>query len=405
MKNSGIFLMLLYISINCIGQIHFEEGYFIDTKNQKTACYIKNLDRRKNPSEFQYKLAEDGLTKEANIKEIKEFGILNSAKYIRADVDIDTSFSMLNNLSLTMSPLWKHKQLFLKVLVEGKASLYYYYNGDYERFFYSINDTLVNQLVFKEYLYKNGFIAENNSFHQQLLNDINCSNTTINSIKHVDYNTRALTKYFVQYNSCVDSTYKITENVHTKGELNFGISAGFDYSALSISQSGSYGSTTFDPELSYRFGMEMEYILPFHRHKWGIAIEPVYQSYRSQKQSGAYYATVDYRAINFSGGIKHYFYLNTNDTKFYINFILNSIFCYDYDSKIEFTSYYNYYPETSYLEIGHRPNFAIGAGFSYKRFYTEIRYCSNHEFISKYLFWASQYEKVSFIIRYKLIRI
>lgn len=176
--------MLLTVSVSGFGQINFEKGYFKDNEGEKTECFIKDNDWLKNPTAFKYKLSENGKIKDAGIDDVKEFSVPGSFKYIRVDVDMDTSSSDINKLSSYRTPLWKHEQLFLKVLVEGKASLFYYYDGEFERFFYSVNDTSIKQLVYKEFLNANGQVVPNNSFIQQLFNHVNCSVKNINAIEN-----------------------------------------------------------------------------------------------------------------------------------------------------------------------------------------------------------------------------
>lgn len=125
------------ISINCFSQISFEKGYYIDNSNQKTNCLIKNIDQKNTPTEFEFKLFEDSESKKTTIESIKEFGIDNISKYIRSTVNIDRSSESLKNLSKYKKPIFKKEELFLKVLVSGKATLYQYVDGNLKRYFYN----------------------------------------------------------------------------------------------------------------------------------------------------------------------------------------------------------------------------------------------------------------------------
>lgn len=402
MSKIKLILLLVNVSISCLGQINFEKGYFVNNKGELIECLIKNNEWLRNPKEFRYKLSENGEINCGDIKDVKEFAIFNSAKYVRANVDIDTSCSMLNKLSTTGSPLWKRKQLFLKVLIEGKASLYYYNEENFERFFYSCNDSIIKQLVYKEYFYNNDHTAFNNSFRQQLLSDVNCSQTTVNSVKYINYNQRELEKYFHRYNSCIDTSYKVVAKKQAKSELNIGISAGLDYSSLSISNSISNYNTDFGNELNYRFGLEFEYILPFNKRKWRVAIESGYQSYKSQTQNTRGYFTVDYTLIDLSLGIKHYFFLN-DKAKFFVDCYFNSLVSKTYNSKVGIKVLYS---AMSYLNVKRSGyNFSVGGGFEYNRINAELRYFSKKDLLSDYLTWDSNYSRLSLIIGYKIITI
>ena len=163
-------LILAFLSITILrsySQIKFENGYFINDTNQKVECLIKNIDWRNNPIEFEYMLSQNAIIQKASIKTVKEFGINGVTKYIRTTVNIDRSSDDLKNMSSERNPIFQEEQLFLKVLVEGKASLLLYENGNLTRFFFKTNDSITSQLVYKQYLAENR-ISQNNYFRQQL---------------------------------------------------------------------------------------------------------------------------------------------------------------------------------------------------------------------------------------------
>ena len=411
MKNGKVLLFLvLNFSGYVFGQIKFEKGYFIDNENQKTECYIQNKDALKNPSEFKYMLTPNGEVKSANIKEVREFCIQNSDKFIRVEVDIDTSSSSLNDLSEFRNPLWRHKQLFLKVLIEGEATLYYYNDKRIERFFYSTNDKAIKQLIYKEYYFDNdnpAFNAEtvkigyNNTFRQQLLNDVSCKNTTINSISGLEYNKKELEKYFDYYNSCVDSTYKVNDKKQSPGEINLKVLTGFDYTGLILFYDQQ--TANFNHKINYILGIEGEYILPINKNKWGIAGELAYQSYQGQTESTSHIYRINYKSIDLSLGIKYYLLLN-DYTKVYFDSYVNSVLNYAPGAEVNYKFIYIYEDELRKKDFKINPNFAFGAGFSYKRISAELRYYANQELLNNYGTWSTEYKKISVIIGYKLIK-
>lgn len=57
MRKQILVLALITISqFDSYAQIIFENGYFINELNQKVECFIKNIEWRNNPTEFEYKL-------------------------------------------------------------------------------------------------------------------------------------------------------------------------------------------------------------------------------------------------------------------------------------------------------------------------------------------------------------
>lgn len=399
-----ILTILIIVSISCYGQNNYKKGYFIDNENIRTDCFIKNSDWLKNPLLFKYKLSEDGEILEGDIKNVKEFSIPNYFKFIRADVNIDISPSGLKNISADKNPIWQNKQLFLKVLVEGEATLYSY-NGSKidERFFYSCKDSVINQLIFKEYIYDIDRTAFNDTFRLQLKNNVHCSFASDIAIANMFYIKNDLIKYFIDYNTCIDSTYKVPERKHSKGEFNLALSAGLAYSSLSISNDvRTYVNTDFDKKFINSFSLELEYILPFNNGKWGVELSPAYQSYHSEKQDDFKHTIIDFESIDLALGIKHYLFLN-DKAKFFVDCYINSLLNYRIDSKIGYKV--NTTNDFSYLNMTevYNTNFIFGAGFEYKNFFVELRYYTPQNLISRYASWNSRYEKISFNIGYKIL--
>jgi hypothetical protein len=164
MKKQLFTLILILIScINAYSQIIFQEGYFINESNRKIDCLIKDVDWKYNPTEFEYKLLPSNEVQTASIGTVKEFGIKNSSKYIRAKVKIDQSSNLINELSHERDPDFKEELLFLKVLIEGQVFLFQHVRNSSVRFFYKKNDSEISQLIHKEYFINNK-ISENNSF-------------------------------------------------------------------------------------------------------------------------------------------------------------------------------------------------------------------------------------------------
>ena len=141
-----IYLLFLFIGINCFSQINFDKGYFIENSGTKIECLIRNIDWLNNPIEFEYKESENSEQKTITIKDVQEFGIYDNSKYIKANLNIDLSSNNLDDLSDNKEIIFEEKELFLKVLIEGEASLYEYVDGKIVKFFFKNNNTEIEQL-------------------------------------------------------------------------------------------------------------------------------------------------------------------------------------------------------------------------------------------------------------------
>jgi len=187
MKKRILIVLLTTLSFNSYSQIEFEKGYLIDNSGKRTDCFIQNMDWKNNPDKFEYKLTGNSELKIGTIKTIKEFTISNTLKYKRFLVEIDKSSSQINKLTNSKKPEFKEETLFLKSLLEGKANLYFYEGNNLTRYFYSVDNSDVKQLIYKSYRTSDNKVEKNNSYKQQLWVDLNCKDIVLNDAKNTDY--------------------------------------------------------------------------------------------------------------------------------------------------------------------------------------------------------------------------
>lgn len=397
---NSLFFLITTISL---GQIKFERGYFIDNKNIKKECLIKNVQWKYNPTNIEYKLNETGQIYKGSISQIKEFSINNTSKYIRATVNIDQSNEFADYLSKNRNPEFKEATVYLKVLLDGDANLYLYDARSLRRFFYNTSSKKnIEQLVYKSYLGKNNVdILKNNHFKNQLWNDVKCPSFDIVKVEKLDYYKKELIKYFKEYNSCSNSDYEIIgekKNISRK-VFNFRFRLGLNASSLKIHRDPNADAvhnrdTDFGKQNNLRLGTELEFILPFNNNKWSITIEPTYQYFNAEGETSRETVSVDYKSVELPISIRHYFYLN-NDSKLFLNAGL--IADMPIGSIIDFDSGFN--DLSPHMNI----NFAFGAGYSIKdKYQFELRIHTLREFLLSDLSWQSDYNTASIIFGYTL---
>jgi hypothetical protein len=405
MKKQIVFLLTTIVSLNCYSQISFEKGHFIDNNNQKTNCLIKNIDWANNPTEFEYKLSENNEPKKLTIKLVKEFGIDNTSKYIKSIVKLDISKNNINNLSNQKNPIFKEEELFLKVLIEGKSNLYEYVNGNLKRYFYTKEDSIIEQLIFKRYETNELNIAKNNRFRQQLWVNLKCPNFKMSEIQNLNYNKNDLVKIFTEYNECHNSNIKNFERKEKRDLFNLSFRPRLNKSSLSLNNAGTDFTISGIENTGFGFGIEVEFILPVNKNKWAIAIEPTYQSFKSEKSAnannvsgGILITEVDYNSIEIPVSLRHYFFLNNNSKIF-----VNVSFVFDLSSKSSIEIKRSDNSTFNSLEIKTRNNLAFGIGYKLNDKYGfEMRYQTGRELLSDYIFWNSNYNTLSIILGYSL---
>jgi len=396
MKSKTNLLIFFFLPVSCFSQIKFEKGYLIDLDNKRTECLIENHDWKNNPNDFEYKLSENDVAKKVTVSSVKEFGINSQSRYVAADVKIDRTGENLEEITTDRNPVWLKERLFLNVLIESKISLLYYADGNLRRYFYQKDDT-VKQLIYKKYLMESGDSKVNDAFHQQLRADVQCGNMPNAELKRVDYTKSDLMKYFKNYNECSGAeTKEFTEFIKNRRKSLFHVklTPGINYTSLSVSFSDNkpYSSwdVDFGKQLDFRMGMELEWILPYNRNKWGIVWEPGYQTF-SSTIVGTTTSTAKVNTFELPLGLRYYFFLSDKSRIFINGFY---VFTLPGESSVRLQKY-DY-------EVTCPAMFAIGAGYDFRRFSGEIRYYTNGDILNDYMYWTAPYERLSFILGYRM---
>ena len=393
------------ITIKSYSQIIFENGYFINETGQKTECLIRNVDWFNNPIDFEYKMAQDAPVQKATIQDVKEFGITGVSKYIRALVNIDRSSNELKLLDYNRNPVFHEELLFLKVLVEGKASLFLYKDGDITKFFYKTTDSEIMQLVYKCYLFDD-IVATNNYFRQQLFVDLKCKSISLNDVDDIKYVRGDLVRVFLKYNECENSGFINYESVQKKDLFNLSVRPGINYSRLALSNSlDDFWDFDFGGKFCFRFGVETEFILPVNKNKWSIIIEPTYQNFRLKKEietitvtGGGFISKINYQSVEVPIGIRHSFFFN-EDSKVFAN--ISYLFDISFKSYVEYSRTDNYV--LKHMDIKPERNIVLGIGYEYKsRYSIEMRYQTGRQLLHNRKSWDANYKTLSLILGYSL---
>lgn len=393
-----------------ISQITFEKGYLIKNSGERIECLIKNEDWKDNPTRFTYKLSQNSEAIETSLSKVSEFGIYESSKFKRFNIDIDRSSPDLNEVSAERMAKFKNEMLFLRVLIEGASNLFSYEDSNLKRYFYNIGQNKVEQLVYKLYKNEEGKIGYNKRYRQQLSNSMVNDCVSINQIKNINYYRKDLLNLFLKYNNC-NSDFKTSyqEKKQKYDAFNLSIRPGINSSSLSINSPIAGRDAEFDNELSLRFGVEVEYVFPFNKNKWSIITEPTFQSYKSETERDAFSDPslpldrtfiANYKSIELPVGLRHSFFLSKT-TKLFINAVYIIDFELDSDIQIGITRDFDMTMVSH--PINTRSNFAFGAGTKYNKFSAEFRYSFGRKVFSNSVFWNSSYNTASLIFGYSLL--
>lgn len=404
MKLKLLFTTILLSTITAISQTNFEPGYIIQTDGTKVDCLIKNEDWKGSPTTFTYKLEESGETKLGSTDDVSAFGSSQSFKYIKATVEVDQSSDNVNNLSDVRTPIMKEETLFLKTLVEGKASLYYTQKESISRYFYSLDNGDIEQLVNKRFFVTPTSIGKNERFKQQLATNLSCSSLSENNFEGLQYKTKSLVNIITKYNNCENSEIIVFNKNKQKGKFNLSIRPGVTFSSFSLQRFGE-DEIGFDTNTGIRIGLEAEYILPFNNGKWSIFIEPTYRNYKTEKNvlyremitfDKYTLISVEYNSIELPVGGRHYMFLNQDAAIFVNAAVIMDITT--LDSSIASTNTQRYT-----LNVSADAAVAFGLGFRFKNKYSvEARYHSPRQLLN-YENFNSAYNSFAIIAGYNFL--
>ncbi len=395
MKKISLLVVLTSILLNVSAQIDFEKGYYINNNDERVECWIKNVDWKNNPKNFKYKLSSNGETLENNIRQVKEFGVDSTLKYIRFEGNVDTSGVKTNHLSYQRKPEYKKDILFLKVLVEGEAQLYKYEKDLITKFFFKQGNNKIEELIYKKYIRETNGIRKNNAFRQQLKNGLVCEGIVKDFLDNLTYNHKELITVFRTYNLCKNpNTLNILVPYPSEKLLNISIRPGISYSDLSL-LIGGIQVVDFGPQIGVRLGAEFEFIFNFNRNKWAAIVEPAVHYYKNESVFGSQEDPIDVNHISLEIpiGLRHYFFLNEKN-KIYINALY--VFDLPVSSKVDVADIN--------LEGGLSTSQSFGIGYSFKdKFELEARYGTVRDFHKKiYTLWRADYSIVELIFGYRL---
>lgn len=388
MKNLILPILLSLCPLFLFAQVTFEKGYFIKNNGERTECLIQDRDWRLNPDEFKYKLTENGEKATETIETVKEFGVYDLSKYIRFEGLIDTSKTSVEALSENKAPEFKNVTIFLKMIVEGDASLYLFKDKSHIQYFYTVNDKKIEQLIHKEYInYTTGNkrITTNSQYKKQLLRNLECEKITIPKVNSVEYSIKPLKKLFIEYNDCKGSKSEVF--TAKKADFNLGIKASYGLRNFYVDQQNVIVDFS---NMGFRYGFELETVLPFNKNKWAVVFEPTYQKNNDEAifepKFGItdYNVVLDYSSIELPIGVRYYMYLN-DDSKLFISASIVQ------DIPIKSAFYLN----TRNFPISSGLSFQGGIGYKYKNLASlEIRGYSPRSVTVDYVSIQSKYQGV-----------
>jgi hypothetical protein len=387
-----ITILILFIGLNTIAQTKFKKGYFISNDGIKTECFIKSEDWRSNPVEIKYRINEDSKTKKETINSIKEFSIYEINKFQRFTVNIDRSSDRVGKLSSKRALEYTEETLFLKVLIEGNANLYFHQDGNLFSYFYTTQNKPIRLLEHKRFKTQQGVISENKNYIYQIKRDLSCTNL---KTKPVKYTKKSLSNYFLKFNNCDGNGSSIDySKKQSKKSIAFDFKLGIHQ--LQFSKDSEPFKSSTNKNL-FSAGIELIYTLPFNNNKWALFTEPTFNLTKIEAINKFNRRKIETTIgqLYFPIGVKYFIHVNKKSKLF-----LSSAFIFgfsDLDYLRENESYSN-------KDLGGDSSNSLGLGYYYKNKYSlEARYRFNRIFVGNIQErFQTSVNSISIVLGYKI---
>ena len=284
-----------------IAQENYMSGYIIHLNGDTAKGFVDYRFWNSNPDNVSFKNAMGEISINYFPLEIREFGVFGEI-YTGAIIQTETSLTSILEIGSELK--MQTDTTFLKTLIAGSKSLYYYKSLSGKESFYFRHENQFEWLVYKKYLkeYEGGFIvSENNKFKGQLAVYLDDCSEMVSKLNKLKYTRKSLEKVFLDYYSCRNTDFSFnnftsnSDSYAAKKANNilpeFGILGGLSVSAIKFEGTSPkyiiYGD--FKPSFNISGGVYMDLVFVRTNSRVSINNELLYYSY---KFSDSYYEYV-----------------------------------------------------------------------------------------------------------------
>ena len=382
-------------------QSAYRPGYLLQADGSRTGVEILDRDWVDNPRSFQYRLPGEKRAVTAGPEDAAGFGLDdNSQRYERFTVEVDLSDARPGLLSLSTRPEYSSQTVFLSLLVSGAADLYAYEQGELRRFYYRLGDDVPTPLVSRAYRVGASDIRRDDSFRGELRAKVNCDARDAR-LQQLPYERGALVRYFEEYNNCRgDTAATVYRREPRAGRLSVGLRLGAERGHVVFTDGGSFSAQRELPgEIVPRYGLEVEYRLPFAANRWAVFTGAYFHSIEAERQQRSLPRPyiVNYHALGVPLGVRRYVYLSGRTGVF-----VNAVLLLDF-------------PTSGFLSTPFRSNdrllapswnagFDFGGGLSIRdRYQLEVRYGLARGITDRHPDFPTDYTTLAVIATYRIV--
>jgi hypothetical protein len=376
-------------SLTCSCQKNFIPGYLINLNGDTLHGFIDYRNSDVNPNLISFKTTLDKSPVLFHPTSIKSFALPNEI-FESAIISVDKASNRTGEISYYAGFDLREDTVFLRTLIQGIKSLYYYFDMFGKEHFFIKKGTEFELLVYKKYkVMKDDAIgiAYNRKYLQQLSEYFQDCPAVLSQLEKTEYNKKNLINLFTFYYDCINSEIEFQKE-KDKYSVEYGLLGGPSLTKLNfISISFPYISNVDYPlSLYISGGIFLNIVLPGHQKKYSFNNELFFTSYNVEGRYDEYVNENDY-TITYS--IIGYSYLKMNNM-FRIKYPVRNMFVFanagmsngfavhETNYKKQEVKAYTLYritkdkaiPDTKIYERG----LLLGIGSSYKNMSFEFRY-------------------------------
>ncbi len=261
MKKTLFFALTIFSTFTLSAQNNLKKGYYIDISGHRNDGYINVSglgSLNEVNSEIEFSPQPDGATSPVNTKTISEIGVENSARLIKYEIQLDdTNYRDISNTN--KYPQFAAAIVFVKVLLDGKASLLAYEGHNGTKYFYMAQGGKPQQLMYKKYN-ENGVVRENASFRQFLYDNMKSGGMAFGKFSELNYNEEDLLRIFEAFNTSQHGESQVFKTEEKSWPLHWAIMAGVYNTDAKFERDDNNIYSTDDSSVAYDIAIEVEYL-------------------------------------------------------------------------------------------------------------------------------------------------
>jgi hypothetical protein len=272
-------------SIFGYSQGNFFPAKIIKSDSTEMNGFVKYIEYRKTPQEFQFKETETSSPITLTGLEVVSVEIIGKVKYVNKTFNVSKHSKVENFLDTFKEFKLHEKTKFIEELVDGEFKLYYLSDSDVNQFFYSkANSNVILPLLVKEYITENK-VKLNEEYKVELYKNVFCEKNILlkNEIVKLDYKEEEIKEFFNKTNECVSGIKQIKKEkdygyLQIKGtlETNF------------IKFQDKYVDFETENKIVFGIGAEFEYVLPLYNYFFSFVASPTFASVKNVYTYSAY---------------------------------------------------------------------------------------------------------------------